>query len=323
MSYRRMQIAVVGLVAAAAAGAAQAAPRYAVPVLVNGERLDSDALLLKEVNRTVVPMRSLFESLGAQVEWDGTQRAVYAWMPDGVGVRIGMNDRDAQSLAMPEQPGPGHWGRVVRSYRIDAPAMLRGERVYVPLRFAAEALKADVRYAAYEPAVHIRTQAVAGSRQEEPPVVEQPRPLTPEPPRVRPRPHRPSREQGLVGLDVELVLNGTRFSRSSDRMNIDLTVTNPTRRTLVVPFHSGQQFDVEVIQEGRVIWNWAHDRSFTQALTEMTMRPGDKQSYAARWNFEDNDGRRVPPGRYTLRGILLGDTGERQLAAEETITIVR
>lgn len=322
MTYRRMQVAAMGALMLVA-GAAQAARRDAVPVFVNGDRLGSNALLLKEVDRTVVPMRSLFESLGAQVEWDSSERAVYAWMPDGAGVRIGMDDRNAQTLAMPEHPRPGHWGRVVRSFRIDAPAMIRGERVYVPLRFASESLKADVRYSAYEPAVHIRTQAVAGMRQEEP-VSERPRPLAPEPPlRVVPRPRRPSREQGLVGLDVELVLNRNRFSRSDDRMSIDLTVTNPTSRTIVLPFNSGQQFDVEVLQEGQVIWNWAHDRSFTQALSEMTMRPGDKQSYAARWNFLDNDGRRVPPGRYTVRGILMSDTGERKRAVEETITVTK
>jgi hypothetical protein len=322
MSYRRKQIAAVSLLVALA-GAAQAAGRDEVPVLVNGTRLDSDALLLRDVNRTVVPMRSLFESLGAQVEWDASQRAVYAWMPDGVGVRIAMNDRNAETLDMPAEPGPGNWGRVVRTFRIDAPAMMRGSRVYVPLRFASESLKADVRYAAYEPAVHIRTQAVAGSRQEVPAVAERPRPLDPEPAREVPRPHRPSRERGVVGLDVELVLNGSRFSRSDNRMTIDMTVTNPTSRTIVVPFRSGQQFDVEVVQEGHVIWNWAHDRAYTQALSEITMRPGDKQSYAARWNFETNDGRRVPPGRYTVRGILMSDTGERQQAAEETITVVR
>jgi hypothetical protein len=317
-----MQIAAMGALVLVA-GAAQAARRDMVPVFVNGDRLGSKALLLKDVDRTVVPMRSLFESLGAQVEWDSSERAVYAWMPDGAGVRIGMDDRNAQTLAMPERPRSGHWGRVVRSFRIDAPAMIRGERVYVPLRFASESLKADVRYSAYEPAVHIRTQAVAGMRQEEPAVGERPRPLAPEPPRAVPRPRRPSREQGLVGLDVELVLNRNRFSRSDDRMSIDLTVTNPTSRTIVLPFNSGQQFDVEVLQEGRVIWNWAHDRSFTQALSEMTMRPGDKQSYAARWNFEDNDGRRVPPGRYTVRGILMSDSGERKKAVEETITVAR
>lgn len=319
MSYPRKQIAAVGFVVAAAAGAVQAAPLATVPVLVNGSRLGSRALLLREVNRTVVPMRSLFESLGAQVEWDAAERAVYAWTPDGVGVRLPMNSRSAQTLEMREHPGPGHWGRVVRNFRIDAPAMMSGERVFVPLRFAAESLKADVRYSAYEPAVHIRTQAVAGVRQERVTIVERARLLEPEPPSVP----RPGRERAVVGLDVELVLNGSRFSRSDREMPIDMTVTNPTSRTIVVPFRSGQQFDVEVVRDGQVIWNWAHGRAYTQALSEMTMRPGDKQSYAARWNFQSNEGRRVAPGRYTIRAILMSDTGERQEAAEETITIDR
>jgi hypothetical protein len=317
MAGRSRQIAVLGLLGLSA-GAAGAASLPTVPVLVNGDRLGSRALLLKEVNRTVVPMRSLFEALGAQVEWDAAERAVYAWTPDGAGVRLPLNSSTAQTLRVPEHPGPGHWGRTVRSFRLDAPAMLTGQRVYVPLRFASEALKADVRYSAYEPAVHIRTQAVARVRREEITEVEKVRLVEPEPPRPD---HRSGRERGVVGLDVELALNGSRFNRNDDGMSIDLTVTNPTSRTIIVPFRSGQQVDVEVVQDGQVIWNWARRRAFTQALSELTMRPGDKQSYAARWGFETNEGRRVAPGRYTVRAVLMSDTGERLRAAEETVTV--
>jgi hypothetical protein len=300
----------------AAAGGVQAQSLREVPVLVNGNRLSSEALLLKSAGRTVVPMRSLFESLGAQVEWVSSERAVYAWMPDGAGVRIALNDRFAQTMDMPSDPGPGNWGTVRRRFEIDAPAMMNEGSIYVPLRFAAESLKADVRYSAYEPAVHIRTQieAVAGERQEEPPVVQKPE---------RERPRRPGRERGIVGLDVELMLNGNRFDRRDEQMTIDMAVTNPTSRTIVVPFRTGQQFDVEVLRDGEVIWNWGHERKFTQALSELTMRPGDKQTYAARWKFETNEGRRVPPGKYTVRGVLMSAEGERQPVAEETITITR
>jgi hypothetical protein len=269
-------------------------------------------------------MRSLFESLGAQVEWVASERAVYAWMSDGAGVRIALNDRFAQTMDMPSSPGPGNWGTVTRKFEIDAPAMMNEGHVYVPLRFAAESLKADVRYSAYEPAVHIRTQAVAGTREEEP--VQ--KPVVQKPPRDRypdrdDRPRRPGRERGIVGLDVELTLNGDRFDRRDEQMTIDMAVSNPTGRTIVVPFRSGQQFDVEVLRGKEVIWNWGHTRTFTQALSELTMRPGDKQTYAARWNFETNEGRRVPPGRYTVRGVLMSAEGERQPVAEEMITVTR
>ena len=45
-----------------AAVGANAQGRPGVPVMVNGGRIDGDAILLKNVGRTVVPMRALFES---------------------------------------------------------------------------------------------------------------------------------------------------------------------------------------------------------------------------------------------------------------------
>jgi hypothetical protein len=79
------------LVAPLAAGAVWAqSPGGTVAVYLNGGRLRSNALMLQQVGRTLLPMRTLFESLGAQVEWDASQQAVYAWNPNGQGVRLGL-----------------------------------------------------------------------------------------------------------------------------------------------------------------------------------------------------------------------------------------
>lgn len=309
MLLRKMGLFAAGI-AASTAVTAGAQGRPGVPVMVNGGRIDGDAILLKNVGRTVVPMRALFESLGAQVEWDARERAVYAWKPDGTGVRLGLGSRDAQSMSMSADPGPRNWGRVDRTFQIDAPAMMSDSRIYVPLRFAAEALKADVRYSAYEPAVYIRTEAVAGSREEEPPVAERPR---------RPR-ERPGRESGVAALNVDLLTDGTRFDRNG-RTTFDLTITNDTARTISIPFSSGQQFDIEVLQGAEVVWNWAHGRVFTQALIEVQLHAGEKKTYSARWDFTDNDGRRIAPGRYTVRGLVMTREGRRQPVVEEQITV--
>ncbi|MGV3724769.1 MAG: BsuPI-related putative proteinase inhibitor [Actinomycetota bacterium] len=307
MLLRRMGLLAAGVAVSAAVGAS-AQGRSSVPVMVNGSRIEGEAILLKNVGRTVVPMRALFESLGAQVEWDARERAVYAWKPDGTGVRLGLGSRDAQSMTMSADPGPRNWGHVDRTFQIDAPAMMSESRIYVPLRFAAEALKADVRYSAYEPAVYIRTEAVAGTREEEPPVAE--------------RPRRPRRESGVAALNIDLVTDGTRFDRNG-RTTFDLTMTNDTGRTISIPFSSGQQFDIEVLRDNEVVWNWAHGRVFTQALIEMRLDAGEKKTYSARWDFTDNDGRRVAPGRYTVRGIVMTRDGRRQPAVEEQITVTQ
>jgi hypothetical protein len=276
-----------------------------VPVFVNGGRLDSNALLLVNVGRSVLPMRTLFESLGARVEWDPSQRAVYAWNPDGRGVRLEVGETAAQQLQMNASPGPGSWGRVVGTRTLDAPAMLVDGRVYVPLRFASEALNADVRYASAEPAVYIRTEAVAGSREE---------PVDP-PGRDRPR-------EIARALDVTLSVERPR-NENVDGTRFVMTVRNTSNAAVTVPFRSGQKFDFEVLQEGRLIWNWAHDRAFTQALTSTTIEPGESVTYNTRWNFRDNNGRLVQPGRYMVRGILTTAFQRPQIMTEQRFDVDR
>jgi hypothetical protein len=379
----------LGLGCLAAAVGALAQETHPVPVFINGGRLDSDALMLQEVSRTVLPMRTLFESLGARVEWDAAQRAVYAWKPDGTGLRLGLGEGSAQTLKMAASPGPGNWGRIVSTQRLDAPAMLIGSRVYVPLRWASEALRADVRYVSARPAVYIQTEAVAGIRQEGPGTPEDVRQLEEERrarerqaqlERQRVEQERQERERqarldretelrrqrelelqreaerrreaeereaalrreleeqrereaerrrpALVrealrdGIEVSLVVRGERF-RTGDDVPIVIIVRNRSDRTLAVPFETGQQFDLEVLQENRVLWSWAAHRTFSQARSRLVLRPGEDETFTVRWNGGNNNGRAVNPGRYLIRAVLLAPFESPNFVGEERITIRR
>jgi copper amine oxidase-like protein len=128
-----------------------------VPVYVNGNRLIQDALMLKAVGRTMLPMRDLFTSIGASVTWDGPTHRVYAWKDDGTGVMFEVDERESQALIVNGPPRPGNWGTVTETRTLEAPPMLMGRTVYIPVRAAAESLNADVRWVGGKPAVHIWT----------------------------------------------------------------------------------------------------------------------------------------------------------------------
>jgi len=108
--------------------------------------------MLKEVARTLLPMRALFASVGAQVVWNGRERAVYAWKTDGTGVRFGVGEATAQALIM---PAPGQEATVIETRNLDAPAQLIRGRLYIPIRAAGELLGSEVRWDGSLPAVYI------------------------------------------------------------------------------------------------------------------------------------------------------------------------
>jgi hypothetical protein len=297
-----MKIASLASVAAAASLLATAGPAQAqVPVYVDGSRLHENAFVVPEAGRAVVPMRALFESIGARVAWDPAERAAYAWTADGRGVRIPVGQSTAQILEMTEDPRPGDWGRVVESRPLDVIPLIQDGRTFIPLRFASEALQADVRYAAAEPAIHIDTERVAGFREVIPPQILEPR---------------------LQNLDARLHTRDTQFSLAQETsVPLRLTVENTGTMPLTVPFASGQMYDFEVRRNGELVWNWAHDKAFTQALQQRQVPAGEEMEFAESWDFRNNDGERVPPGEYTVRGVLTAQADSARVSDEVRITI--
>ncbi len=111
------------------AGSASAAPR----VLLDGEPLSFDVPPAIEQGRVLVPMRAIFEALGADLEWDGVTRTVTAARGQTTVV-LAIGSRTAFKDGAP----------VV----LDIPAKIVGGRTLVPLRFVSEALGASVDWGA-------------------------------------------------------------------------------------------------------------------------------------------------------------------------------
>jgi len=107
------------------AGAASAAPR----VLLDGKLLSFEVPPVAEQGRTLVPLRAIFEALGADVQWDGATRTVAATKAQTT-VRLTVGVRTAYKDGTP--------------IALDVPAKIINGRTLVPLRFVSEALGCKV-----------------------------------------------------------------------------------------------------------------------------------------------------------------------------------
>jgi hypothetical protein len=106
-------------------------PAAPVRVSLDGRRLAFDVPAQMINNRTMVPLRGIFEAMGATVRWDNATQTVTATKGDTVVVmRIG-------------DTSPTVNGRVVP---IDQPGVVVDGRTLAPLRFVAEAFGGTVRW---------------------------------------------------------------------------------------------------------------------------------------------------------------------------------
>lgn len=110
---------------------AQPARAAGIGVFINGKRLQTEVSPYIQNDRVLVPFRSLFETLGATVNWDPRNRAVTG-SKNGKVVRLLI---DSSTAYIDNTP-----------IRLDAAASITNGRTFVPLRFVGEALGADVQW---------------------------------------------------------------------------------------------------------------------------------------------------------------------------------
>jgi hypothetical protein len=119
-----------------------AAPAMAaINVTVDGEALNFDVEPAIVDGRTMVPMRAIFEALGATVEWDAAEQKIIAKSTDD----FGFEDTMEMWINNPAVTVYGYRG-VGAEIILDVPPMLIGGRTMVPTRFVAESLGATVNW---------------------------------------------------------------------------------------------------------------------------------------------------------------------------------
>jgi len=106
------------------------APTAEIKVIVNGVTLAFDQPPIIQNDRTLVPLRAIFEALGAEVRWEQSTRTITAMRDDlTVSLQIGSNTLYKNGEAF---------------YTLDVPAQIVGDRTLVSARDGAESFGAEV-----------------------------------------------------------------------------------------------------------------------------------------------------------------------------------
>lgn len=113
-------------------GFASASTSSEIKVMVNGQQLTVDTPPLIENGQALVPLRAIFETLGALVNWDETSKTVKTFT-DTAKISLQIGSSIAYKSGTP--------------ITLDILAKIVNNRTMVPLRFVSEALGAKVDWA--------------------------------------------------------------------------------------------------------------------------------------------------------------------------------
>lgn len=112
-----------------------------ITVTIDGQKQTYDQPPLIVQDRVMVPLRGIFEALGAEVEWHGKTRTIVA-NKGGNEVRLTIGEYTV-------------WINNEPAYSISVPPEIRNDRTLVPIRFISELFGADVKWDATKRAVLI------------------------------------------------------------------------------------------------------------------------------------------------------------------------
>lgn len=117
-----------------------------IKVILDGERIEFDVQPVIENERTLVPMRAIFEAMGKKITWVGHTES--AWAEDENTLVYFWADGESKYISkrdIVETNGERHLENP-RDIEIDVPARVVNGRTLVPLRAIAEAFDCDVQW---------------------------------------------------------------------------------------------------------------------------------------------------------------------------------
>lgn len=116
-------------------------------VYMNGTQMTFSVNPFIENDRTLVPMRAIFEAVGAEVQWDGETQTV-----------IAARDKNGKTTFVTLQIDSKNAFIDGTETAIDVPAKLVNDNTFVPLRFVVESLGEKVEWDSDNFAVRITVE---------------------------------------------------------------------------------------------------------------------------------------------------------------------
>ena len=216
---------------AGAASFVSAAPPAPISVQVDGKTLTFDQAPVSKNNRTLVPLRAIFEALGAEVTWNPQTKSVTASKENhSVSLQIGSKNATVDQKAVV----------------LDVEAQLINGRTLVPVRFVSEAMGTVVNWDEKTKNVSILTTV--------PPVETKPeQPVQPTKPDTQPKPETPTSPANNSGSNPSSGIDSTtkpvapslqdkllgKWETNYSGFNIDVTFSKDNKASLLSGTYQG------------------------------------------------------------------------------------
>ncbi len=99
--------------------------------------------------------------------------------------------------------------------------------------------------------------------------------------------------------DLEFTLTSRAFYRQGETVSLVFTVKNIGQRR--VEFLAGPPYaDAKALRANTEVWRWSAGKVFPAIIGEISLQPGEVETYVLEWDQKDAQGNYVAAGTYTV-----------------------
>lgn len=109
-----------------------------------------------------------------------------------------------------------------------------------------------------------------------------------------------------------------------DAVKLDFSLHNISGQPIEFYFSSSQKYDIFIRnQNDEEVYRWSHDKGFLTAIVNTDLKKDEKLTSDEAWDYKDNNGKRVPPGKYSVTVKWLAKFENGKDVNRDELTAVR
>lgn len=109
-----------------------------------------------------------------------------------------------------------------------------------------------------------------------------------------------------------------------DEIKLDFSLHNISGESLAFYFSSSQKFDIFITDNnGMEVYRWSHDKGFATAIIDTKLKKDEKLSFSEVWDYKDNKGNRVLPGKFTITVKILAKLESGKNISHDELTAAK
>ena len=113
------------------------------------------------------------------------------------------------------------------------------------------------------------------------------------------------------------------IKQEDTKVKFIFSIQNISEEDLTFYFSSGQKFDIIITNRSNEgVYRWSQGKGFIAVMIDSELKKDETLFFEEVWDYKDNEGNRLPPGKYCITVELLANLkNNRKISSDELMAV--